>query len=372
MIIPLFLPQQGCPDRCIYCNQEGLTGAKGLPGQDDIDETINKYLESYKGEDGQADHEIAFYGGSFTGLPDRVQEKLLSLVYPWVGQRGIGGLRLSTRPDKVDEKTVARLKAYGVATVEVGAQSMNTQVLENIDRGHGPAATVQAVRLLKQEGIKVGLHLMTGLPGDNEAMSLFSLLECLWLRPDFLRIHPTLVLKGSPLEQRWRSGEYAVWSWGRTLRLLTQMALLCARHGVPVIRWGLMPGELCANSCLAGPYSPSLGEWVRRGVAFHYVLAMVRAFEKESRNFCLKSETFDDAMQLLIPPQDLSLVHGHKRWLLRHMYGISSLKICEAIPLIAAGPVKPGLPLHGNWALASGGKSIFIFTQEEYIANWRI
>lgn len=376
MIIPIFLPQQGCPKRCIYCNQEGLTGQYGLPKRQEINATVEMYLDSQKQslksvfeQNSVICHEIAFYGGSFTCLPVAVQNDLLFTARHWLQRGVIQGIRLSTRPDGINEQTVERLRTFGVTTVEVGAQSMNPQVLRRINRGHRPGDTVRALWLLRKTGFQTIIHLMTGLPGDDENSCLMSLQECIWLKPHYLRIHPTLVLKNSELERQWRSGEYQAWSWGRTLRLLTQMAALCAKSGIKVVRWGLMPGELCSENYLAGPYSSSLGEWVRRSLALYYALALSNAVLNKQWG-----ASDQKSWQLIVPHQDISLVTGENQWLLRHLNAFCQIQVSHwsANPLAHELTSKDYLPFHGSWYLGVGDRIIFNVTQEEFIANWRI
>ncbi|MBM7867047.1 radical SAM protein [Heliobacterium gestii] len=367
MIIPIFIPQLGCPGRCLYCNQEGLTGEQGLPEPEAVDDTVRRYLSSRKGVMREAEHEIAFYGGSFTMLPYDAQERLLAAAGRWIGKEGVSHLRLSTRPDGIDDATVERLLRYGVSIVEVGAQSMDPSVLEKAGRRHGPGNTVRAVRLLKQAGLRVGIHLMTGLPGDDERGALSSLQECLWVKADFLRIHPTLVLKDSPLAQLWMKGKYQPWGWGRTLRLLSRMAALCAFHGVPVIRWGLMPGEQCDQSTLAGPLSPSLGEWVSRYLAYRYSLALISRFLAHHRERPASAEAA--AYELIVPVQARSLVTGHRQWLLRQVNAAAPLPISG---VTVASTVQTGgePPFHGDWQLACDGRTACRLAQKEFIRRF--
>ncbi|QGG48121.1 radical SAM protein [Heliorestis convoluta] len=367
MIIPIFLPQIGCPSRCIYCNQEDLTGSCGLPEKESINQTIEAYLSSQKDKEKKADRvEIAFYGGTFTALPVTIQEQLLSIAAGWIAKKEVHQIRLSTRPDHLDRTTICRLQAYGVKTVEVGAQTMNPTVLKKIHRGHEPKDTVRAMKLLKQEGLQTSLHIMTALPGDDEASALLSLEECLHLQPDFLRIHPTLVLKNSLLEKEWREGRYQPWSWGRNLRLLTKMALLCARYQKPVHRWGLMPGELCQSSYLAGPYSPSLGEWVKRSLAFLYLSSLLTCALESPQ---LKKQK---TVTLAVPSKDLSLVRGQRKWLLRHGSTISHFSLHSICQADLQKNLPTYLPFHGDWYFDDNGEKIFFLTLEEFIANCRI
>ncbi|MDD4587016.1 MAG: radical SAM protein [Heliobacteriaceae bacterium] len=363
MIIPFFLPQQGCPGRCIYCNQAGLTGRQGLPGQVEIDQTVKSYLEHVRADvRSTGQHEIAFFGGSFTSLPVPVQTELLTAAKRWCQRGVVRGIRVSTRPDGIDPAVISRLQRYGVCTVELGAQTMNPAVLRVINRGHPVQATVRAVKLLRGAGFKTGVHLMTGLPGEDEAGCLWSLQEIIWLRPDFLRIHPTLVLKNSELAEKWRTGEYQPWEWGRTLRLLTKMAAWCAKARIPVVRWGLMPGELCREACLAGPFSWSLGEWVRRSLGLAYALFLVAAVRHNGRG--------TGPWELIVPRRDLSLITGANRWLLHHLNAASPVPVLtwRVDPGGKIRVRRPYWPFYGDWQLGGARGTLTQVTQQEFIA----
>ncbi|MCW2278423.1 elongator complex protein 3 [Heliophilum fasciatum] len=371
MIIPIFLPQQGCPGHCVFCNQVELTGQAGCVDEMLVETTVQAYLSTAKTRHNERPwaEAIAFYGGSFTLLPAATQDRLLAAAGRWVRQGSVGALRLSTRPDGIDQSTVERLVTAGVSTVEIGTQSMRDDVLQASGRCHSAKDTERAATLLQQAGFAVGIHLMTGLPGDDEEGCLFSLQRILELRPDFLRIHPTLVLAGAPLAEQWRQGSYQPWTWGRTLRLLAVMAERCAAAKVPVIRWGLMPGERCQGATLAGPVRPDLGEWVRRMVGLNYALTGASRWAKELAGA--------DGPVLLVPEEDLSLVTGHGRWLLRHWQAATGLSLevqAEGRRLKSSISTERPLwqPLVGPWKFFIDEKKILSFDKEELIGNERI
>jgi histone acetyltransferase (RNA polymerase elongator complex component) len=180
-----------------------ISGSSGqLPVETDVAGKIAQYRETA----GRGSLEVAFFGGSFTNLPQEVQEQLLSPLQPLMESGEVEAVRISTRPDSVDSVSAAFLKKMGVATVEVGVQSMDDDVLERSGRGYESRQVEQAVHCLKNEGLAVGAQLMPGLPGDSPAKSLDSLGSVLAMKPDFLRIYPTVVISGTLLEELYRCG----------------------------------------------------------------------------------------------------------------------------------------------------------------------
>lgn len=258
-IYPVFLPHAGCPHRCIYCAQT-LTGASPcLPEPGKILEALLGMLPLRGGG------ELAFYGGSFTLLEESEQKRWLALGGGLMAQGRIAAMRVSTRPDAVSPQTAERLAAAGVATVELGCQSFDSGVLRRAGRGHGPRAARQALTLLQAQGIAVGIHLMPGLPGADDEEALNSLAAALELQPDFLRIHPTIVLRGTSLEKLYRDGEYTPLTLAAAVQLCATMFRQTHRARVPVIRFGLQANENLdsGDAVVAGPYHPAFGQLIR-------------------------------------------------------------------------------------------------------------
>lgn len=272
-IYPVFLPHAGCPHRCIYCAQS-LTGpAAGLP---DPDRTFEALLETLPLTGGC---ELAFYGGSFTLLAEPEQERWLALGAALMAQGRIASLRISTRPDAVAPETAARLAAAGVTTVELGCQSFDSDVLCRAERGHGPQAAAQALSLLQAQGVAVGIHLMPGLPGADEGEAMTSLAAALELQPDFLRIHPTIVLRGTFLEKLYRRGEYLPLSLTTAVQLCANMLRQAHKAKIPVIRFGLQANEHLdsGGAVVAGPYHPAFGQLIRSRLWFERIAALADA-----------------------------------------------------------------------------------------------
>lgn len=266
-MVPFFISHLGCPHRCVFCDQEKIAGARGtLPSASEIQAKVEKYRESSPGRELEA----AFYGGTFTALPREDQEYLLGALQPQLASGRLSSIRLSTRPDAVDPGSARFLKEMGVATVELGAQSMDDEVLSRAGRGHCAEETERALRALKEAGLAVGLQLMPGLPGDSDQRSLASLERALALDPSFLRIYPTLVISGTGLADLYRAGSYAPQSLDQAVSLCKRMLLKASRRGVPVIRLGLQPtAELeTPGVLLAGPYHPAFGQLVQSELCY--------------------------------------------------------------------------------------------------------
>jgi len=207
MIIPFFVPYQGCPNRCIYCNVRKIAGKHvDAITEDTFREKVHKYLNHPKKKLNGA--EIAFYGGNFTGMAREDQTRLLTLAVPFVKEGLVQSIRISTRPDCIDKEHMGLLHDFGVTIVEVGVQSMVDHVLDRSTRGHSASDVCRAVAILKARGFKTGIHLMVGLPGDSREGFEHTIRETIALKPDMVRIHPTLVLADTELEELFLSGAY--------------------------------------------------------------------------------------------------------------------------------------------------------------------
>lgn len=264
LIIPVFIPFGGCPHQCVFCDQKGITGEEKMPALKEVADTVEAYLSTWKGT---GEKEIAFYGGSFTALPEKTLTDYLETAFGYVRDGRIDSVRVSTRPDRVDAAIVERLKSYGVGTVELGAQSMSDEVLKASGRGHTAVDTANAVRLIKAGGLRVGLQFMPGLPGDDRSTILGTTGEIIALKPDFVRVYPTLVLKNTPLAGMYLSGSYAPWALEEMVEVCAVVYNLLMDAGVPVIRMGLQPTADLERSLVAGPYHPSFRQLVEGRLA---------------------------------------------------------------------------------------------------------
>ncbi|MFZ5774490.1 MAG: elongator complex protein 3 [Thermodesulfobacteriota bacterium] len=262
LVIPIFIAHEGCPHRCLFCDQRAISGAGGeAVGPAQVVETVRLWLSRPR-RHGGAPVEVAFYGGSFTMLPRSRQEELLAAVQPFLRAGQVGGIRLSTRPDAIDDGIADFLRRHRVSMVELGAQSLSDSVLAGSRRGHTAAQVGEAVACLRRAGLRVGLQLMLGLPGDSTRRARASAEAAAALRPDLVRLYPTLVIEGSPLSALYRQGRYAPLSLHKAVALAGRMWRIFASCDIPVARMGLQPSASLDASLLAGPHHPAFGELV--------------------------------------------------------------------------------------------------------------
>jgi len=200
-IIPIFVPHLGCPKNCTFCNQKTISGQQKQVTKDDVKNKIEEYLKSFK-EAGKV--EVAFFGGSFTGIPVDKQQELLEAAYEYVKTGKVDSIRLSTRPDYIDKEVLKRLKKYKVETIELGVQSSNDYILKKCQRGHTFEDVKKASKLIRRHGFILGHQMMVGLPESTRLDELNTARDCAKLKPKIVRIYPVLVIKGTKLEEEYR------------------------------------------------------------------------------------------------------------------------------------------------------------------------
>lgn len=258
--IPIFVPHQGCPHQCSFCNQKAITGAAQCVTAQTVHESITAALGSIDRENTQV--EVAFFGGSFTAIEACVQEELLGAAAPFLAAGQIDGIRLSTRPDCIDAEVIARLLRYGVTSVELGAQSSSDAVLLKNKRGHTFAHVRAAAAMLRNAGFEVGLQMMLGLPGADAWTDLQTARDLATLKPDTTRIYPTAVLRGSLLCDWYASGDYIPLGLDDAVTRAAQVYTVFQQNGVRVLRMGLMTSDSLLESAVAGITHPAFGELV--------------------------------------------------------------------------------------------------------------
>lgn len=242
-----------CPFRCIYCDQLKITGKHKLPDEADVRETIESYLKTIP--NAGAHIEVAFFGGNFTGLHPESQKMYLGIAQRYLLEKRIQGIRLSTRPDYIDAHKLALLKHYGVTTIELGAQSLDDNVLEQCGRGHTASDVAKASEIIHQAGIHLGLQMMIGLPGDTPEKAMHTAQKIVALAASESRIYPCLIIKGTALQSLFEHGKYQPLSIEEAVDWSVQLLLYFETHGVKVIRLGLHPSaDLEAGGLVAGPY----------------------------------------------------------------------------------------------------------------------
>ncbi|MDH4322446.1 MAG: radical SAM protein [Desulfobulbaceae bacterium] len=303
LVIPLFIAHQGCPHRCVFCNQESITGRQGAASQPmraaEVVATIDGWL-ARSGNDPRRAVQVAFYGGSFTALDRGYQQELLAAVQPYLEAGRVGTIRLSTRPDAIDAATVSFLRTHGVGVVELGVQAMDDRVLAASGRGHAVADVAAAFRLLREGGMRVGGQLMIGLPGETTVSALTGARALAALAPDFVRIYPTLVIRGSALAARYAAGAYRPLTLWQAVARCARLKAVFDRNRIPVVRMGLQPSPSLERDLLAGPYHPAFGELVLARIFFNRVRSLLAAIPA------------DAIRTLSIASADLSIYRGQR------------------------------------------------------------
>ena len=314
-IYPVFIPHLGCPHACVFCNQHEITGAAA-------EEALRKLNSLTENPPQGAAYELAFYGGSFTALPTEQQLRYLEAAGRARDCGAVSSIRLSTRPDAVTPEILERLKRYGVGTVELGAQSMQEAVLRASGRGHSAEDVRRASAMIREAGLSLVLQMMTGLPGDDDDGAVDTARQLIALKPDAVRIYPTVIVRGTELERLWRRGIYQEHTVEDAVRVCARLLPLFQAAGIPVIRLGLNPtDELSGGAALAGAYHPALGELVRGRVLRNRV-------ERQLAEMNCKGE----AVTIRVPEKLLSQMLGQKRcnviWLKEHFL-LAELKVCQ-------------------------------------------
>ncbi|MCU0822645.1 MAG: radical SAM protein, partial [Spirochaetes bacterium] len=259
--IPIFIPHAACPHQCLFCNQKKISGTLKPPSEDEIHFIIKSHLLTMPEE---SDIEIAFFGGSFTALSAAEQEKYLEIVQPYLNTNKVKGIRLSTRPDYINDDILSNLKKYNVKVIELGAQSMDDDVLIKSERGHTSDDVVNASKMVKEYGFALGLQIMVGLPGDNRDKSLYTANKIVELGAECARIYPVIVIKGTELENLYHNNAFVPMPLTDAVQLTAEILQIFEIAGINVIRVGLHPSEglLSGESIVAGPFHQSFRELV--------------------------------------------------------------------------------------------------------------
>lgn len=267
-IIPIFIPHMGCKESCVFCDQKQITARSKSPTQDEVRETIETWLTTL---DDVENKEIAFYGGSFTAIPASIQASYLEIAKEYLDDKKVKGIHLSTRPDCIDEVTLDRLERYGVSTIELGVQSFDDTVLALSKRGHNSKAVYKACELIKDRGIKLGIQLMVGLPGDTLETCIYSANETVKIKPDLARIYPTLVLEDTELMEMYRSGEYIPLTREEAVLRTKEIYTILSEAGIYIMRVGLKSTDIINSTNLGelntGTYHPAFRQLVESEIA---------------------------------------------------------------------------------------------------------
>ncbi len=305
-IIPIFVPHLGCPNDCTFCNQKSISGQTKKVTAKDVKSTIEEYLRSFKEEDSY--REVAFFGGSFTGIEKEKQEELLEAAYEYVKNKKINSIRISTRPDYIDKEKLKMLKKYGVKTVELGVQSTNNYILKKCKRGHTYEDVKNASKLIKKYGFKLGHQMMIGLPESTRLDELNTAKDLAKLKPEIVRLYPVLVIKNTQLEKEYIAKEYEPLTVEQAVERCKEIYYFFTRKNITVIRMGLQSTDLICNpeneksEVVAGPYHEAFGQLVEDSIWYDSLLEKIKKINVKVKE-----------IEIQVNPENVNNVVGHKK-----------------------------------------------------------
>ena len=305
-IIPIFVPHLGCPNDCIFCNQKSISGQMKQVTEEEVEKTIQEFLNSFKDENLYT--EIAFFGGSFTGIDIELQEKLLKIAYKYVKEKKVDGIRVSTRPDYIDKNELKLLKKYGVKTIELGVQSANDYILKRAKRGHTFEDVKKASKLIRRHGFTLGHQMMVGLPDSTWIDEMNTAKELAKLKPKIIRIYPVLVIKRTELETEFAKGEYHPITLEQAVERCKELYYFFDKKKITVIRMGLQNTDIISNpenvssEVVAGPYHEAFGQLVEDSIWYDKILNAIK-----------KVNTKVAEIEIEINPENINNVIGHKK-----------------------------------------------------------
>lgn len=261
-IIPIFVPHEGCPHNCVFCNQNAITGSANKVDSIFVRKTVENYLETMGNT--SATIEISFYGGTFTAIDIKKQNELLTVAKEYKDLGKVKFIRLSTRPDYIDDNILNNLKRFDVDIIELGVQSLSDKVLNMSGRGHTVQDVYDASEKIKQYGFTLGHQIMPGLPGDDYKKDIITVNKVIDIKPDICRIYPSLVIKNTPMEEMYQNGSYKPYSLDKAVNISKELFGRLQAENIKVIRIGLQPTEEIntGKELVAGPFHPAFRELV--------------------------------------------------------------------------------------------------------------
>ena len=316
--IPVFIPNLGCPHKCVFCDQREISGARFDPSS--ADRIISEALATV-GPD--AEREIAFFGGSFTGIGVPLMTKLLDTAQKYVDRGDAGSIRLSTRPDMIDEEILDVLCRYSVKTVELGIQSVSDDVLKASGRGHTAADAEKACRMIRDRGLDLVGQMMIGLPGASPESETGTARFICRAGACAARIYPAVVLRGTEMERMTADGRYVPLTLGDAVSRAADCLEIFEENGLKILRVGLCASDgLSESDAVGGAYHPALGEMVRGELFRRRIDAAIG----------LSGAAGAECVTVGVPKGAVSAASGQKRSnaeALRRKFNIKTLKIIE-------------------------------------------
>lgn len=305
-IIPIFVPHLGCKKCCTFCNQRTISGEKKQVTAEDVTKTIEYYLQNFKDEHKYV--EVAFFGGSFTAIEREKQEELLTAVQPYIKNKKVDSIRLSTRPDAIDKSILKMLKKYHVKTIELGVQSSNNYILARCKRGHSFEDVIKASKLIRLYGFNLGHQIMVGLPDSNEKDDIQTAKDSIKLRPKMVRIYPVLVIKGTELEEEYEKGDFIPLTVSQAVERSKEIVKLFNQKHIQIIRVGLQNTDTITDAAkkesevIAGPYHPAFGQLVEDSIWYDKIVEKIKNINAKVIKVEIEAN-----------PKNINNIIGHKK-----------------------------------------------------------
>lgn len=305
-IIPIFVPNLGCPNDCTFCNQRKISGQTTNVTAKDVKKTIEYYLKNFKDDNKYV--EVAFFGGSFTGIDTKVQVELLEAANEYIKTKQVNSIRISTRPDYINRDKLKMLKKYHVKTIELGVQSSNNYILEKSKRNHTFEDVKKASKLIRLYGFTLGHQMMVGMAESTEHDEINTAKDLIKLKPKIVRIYPVLVIKGTELARQYASGEYTPLTIEQAVQRCKEIAYLFGKNKIKVIRIGLQnTNEICdpsqdGSDVLAGPFHPAFRQLVEGSMWYDSIAEKIKNINTKVKK-----------VEIVANPDDTNNIIGHKK-----------------------------------------------------------
>ncbi len=306
-VIPIFIPHQGCPESCVFCNQVKISGALPNITVENAKKIINEYLEYLENRENKY-IEIAFFGGSFTAIDESFQNMMLQMAKEYIDDGKVDGIRISTRPDAIDKNILKRLKSYGVTTIELGVQSADDYILKISNRGHTFKDVQNASKLIKKAGINLGHQMMVGLPESNMTDEIRTAKKLAKLKPKIMRIYPVLVIKNTKLAEMYYDNKYTPLELDEAIQICKELLKFFKSKNIKVIRVGLQNTDEISepgyekSEVIAGPFHEAFRELVETNIWYDRILDEISKLNVKIRK-----------AEIIIHPKNANYVIGYKK-----------------------------------------------------------
>ncbi len=326
--LPFFVPHAGCPNCCVFCSQEKITGEKK---EKDIETEISELRSLLESENGSFDEsQIAFFGGSFTAIERERMETLLSVANEYIASGVAQNIRISTRPDKIDEETLGLLKKYKVTSIELGVQSTDDNVLSSSERGHTAEDSFKAAKLIVENGFVFSGQMMIGLPNSNLEKEIKTAKDIVSMGAKEARIYPTVVFENTKLFKMTQNGEYIPLTLHDAVERTAKCYKIFLDAGVKILRVGLHSSENLKNAPM-GANHPSLGELVKSRVYVEIIAERVGTIENKK-------------LTVGVPKEHISMLKGHNGYAVNKLKEITKASDVE-IEIVETVPFNPKIKM---------------------------